>query len=371
MLIIYGAKLIEKYLVIIDTNIIFNDDKKIVVNPSFDEFFNENTNKSELIIHVPEVVEGEILYQQTKSALKTLERIDGSFDNLSSVTNKRYSHRIKKEKVKSDVKERFHAWAKDKKVNFIETPVDIICWENAIRDAIWRNPPFIEGEKNTEKGFRDFLILETVVSFANKNINKNIVFLCNDGLLKETAENRLKENSKFYSYSSLNEFSSSIRLRSEELEEKFVNSITKKAREKFFTKNDRKTFVYKEKINFQIKSQFKNELESPEDLLPEALEDSNLISDIQINPIDKGIFFVSELEFIKREEKKTFFWQSSVKYRRSYKTIDHDDFYSSIFHYEVNFHINWKVNISQAKRFDKMELINIKLSDRQLTADEL
>jgi hypothetical protein len=61
-----------QHLVIVDTNILWDKDKKLPVSPAFDAFWGKNSPLLPMTLHVPHVVMGELHFQQTTSALKSL-----------------------------------------------------------------------------------------------------------------------------------------------------------------------------------------------------------------------------------------------------------------------------------------------------------
>ena len=61
---------IKEHIVIPDTNILWFKDKSKVVNPDFDSFWDNYAQDSNLHLVIPDVVKGEMLFQQSTSAIK-------------------------------------------------------------------------------------------------------------------------------------------------------------------------------------------------------------------------------------------------------------------------------------------------------------
>ena len=78
---------IKIHIVIPDTNIIWFKDKSIVVNPAFDKFWDNYSQNSNLHLVIPEVVKGEILFQQSTSAIRQMEKATESIKEVSSITD--------------------------------------------------------------------------------------------------------------------------------------------------------------------------------------------------------------------------------------------------------------------------------------------
>ena len=73
------------HLVVVDTNILWDKDKKLPVSAAFDEFWNRNSPRIPMSLRVPEVVFGELHFQQTTSAVKTLSNITEGFAEISGI----------------------------------------------------------------------------------------------------------------------------------------------------------------------------------------------------------------------------------------------------------------------------------------------
>jgi hypothetical protein len=353
---------IEPHAVVVDTNILFDQDKSKVVNFDFDAFWEKHATEANLQLLIPEVVVGEILFQQTTSALKTLSRANESFDRLSSFTGKSYSHRVNDTRVKTEIRSRFYCWAKVKKVRELATPISEIDWKNLISNSIWRLPPFSYDPKkeDLEKGFRDSLILETLVSYCESEIDKKIVFLSNDTLLREASEVRLKSDSTFSAFESIDDFEAYLRLEKENLEQSFIRSITNKAAKRFFKYRDKTSLVYTIDLMELLNENHEDKFKNPHTLIAEDFE-GGFYSRGNWKVASSGIFSVEgKPQFQSIEDENTFFWISKVRYTRRYEGEFDLETEVPIFTHEVDFEINWKVNISLKERFTKLEFVNSK-----------
>ena len=134
--------------------------------------------------------------------------------------------------------------------------VDAIDRRALAQKAIWREPPFTfdPKDKDNEKGFRDALILETVVAICktSSTADQTVIFLCNDFLLRTSAEARLKGDKKFLAFEFILDFQPYIQLTQQQLTDKFVKSIQAHARTKFFAPNDNNCLFTKEKLGQNI-----------------------------------------------------------------------------------------------------------------------
>lgn len=250
-----------KHLLIPDTNILWYRQKDVAVSPEFTEFWINYGEKYEIELTIPEVVKGELLYQHTSSALKSLERANKQFHTLTSITNKKYSHRVSEGRVQKDVETKINNWIKSISANIYPIPLRKIDWNRLINDAIWRRSPFTE-EKDSEKGFRDALILETTIDAVKNSAAPSAAFITGDELLRTAAIERSKGIDKLTCYESLEEFVSVLRLMDEELTAEFVKAIQNRARVKF-NSNSPDCLLNRESITSKIRSEFSAHLDSP------------------------------------------------------------------------------------------------------------
>ena len=171
---------IQEHLVVPDTNILFDGDKKYPVSPDFDAFWNKHLPQIPLELIVPEVVIGELQFQQTTSAIKLASTIRNQTQDLLGVTQFKYRSVLDDTKIKEQISNKLKKWIKSLNGIVASTPIDNIDWSKMVQHAIWREEPFTFDPKDkiNEKGFRDALILETLVNISDENAGntKNIVF---------------------------------------------------------------------------------------------------------------------------------------------------------------------------------------------------
>lgn len=209
---------VARHILVPDTNLLWHEDKSHCVSPDFQEFLDRNANQYEIDLILPSVVFGELLFQQTTSALNALRKANSEFTKMSAVANRQYSHRVNETEIRRDVESKLNAWIASSNCQIYITPIKRLDWEKLIHDAIWRAPPFVE-DKKTEKGFRDALIVETAVAIAADNPNTDMAFVSADQLVRQTADSRFKE--RCTCYETIEEFETFLKLSDEELTKQF------------------------------------------------------------------------------------------------------------------------------------------------------
>ncbi|MCU7845332.1 MAG: DUF4935 domain-containing protein [Candidatus Thiodiazotropha sp. (ex Monitilora ramsayi)] len=365
-----------KHVLIPDTSILWYQEKDLCVCPEFTAFWDEYGVKYEIDLIIPEVVRGELLYQHTTTALKTLERINKQFDNLSGVANKRYGHRVNPNRVRNDVGVKFDTWISSVSATIFDTPIADIDWRQLIQNAIWRHLPFIEDkDKRNEKGFRDALILETVISIVSSNPHTDIAFISNDTDLLSATKKRLKPENKCSFYETLDEFSSFLRLLDEQLTNEFVQAIQKRAREKFHSEKDSSCIIYRDNIVSKIREQFESEFAPPipSRSLGLALASSpSPITERWDKYSSEGIW-IRAPSFVELHGESEFVWDSRVTFVQLFKysgpgggglilgmTVPGQENLR-----KLEFRVTWKAHVGKDARFRKMETLDIQLSDRK------
>jgi len=365
---------IDPHAVIVDTNILWHKDKSKVVHPEFDEFWESHAAEANLELVIPDVVIGELLVQQTNSALKRLLEANKQFDELTTFTGKKYSHRVTEDRLKGEIQSRLDSWALKKEVHRLATPIDQIKWDVLIDNSIWSRPPFSYDTKkeDQEKGFKDALILESIVSYCNSEIDKKVVFICKDKLLRETSEERLKSDKSFSAFESLGEFQAYLRLEKQNLEQSFIKSIISKASKKFFKpqNNDslvKNSLVYEVELIRIILKKYEDEFNNPQPQIAGGFERADY-SRASWRPSDAGCFsIVGKPQFQNVEGNKTFHWVSKIRFEQDYEgELEWED-EAFLFKYEMSFDVFWKVNISVGERFTKMKFLKVELIERKFT----
>lgn len=356
------------HIIVPDTNILWDKDKKNSVSSDFNTFWEKNKSLISIKLIVPEVVLGELQFQQATSAMKLASTVAENLEELSGVAQATYSTRFDNDKIKKQVGAKLNKWVKSLGGSVEKTPVEKIDWSKMVQCSIWRIEPFTFDPKNkdNEKGFRDALILETLLNICSTSqTNENIVFLCNDFLLRTTAEKLLSHNSKVLIFESLADFEAYIKLTQEKLTDKFVKSIQNHARSKFFLADDQTCIYYKEKIRQEIVECFKTELQLPPSYTTNTGGLLSIPTTVNWKTIDEK-WWINATRFNKLASPKEYHWISRVTLVRLIKTeaATANVFASTIPRQELlqtfAFDISWKANVKMDGRFHDIAVLNIK-----------
>ena len=375
------------HVVIVDTNILWLEDKAPAVNPDFDRFWTDHQALVQLELMIPEVVRGELLFQQVSSCTKILDKVTKHISEISLIAAATHSQKITADKIGRQVTEKVDRWIKSKDAHVLPIPIASVDWKTLCNSAIWRLAPFVPDAKNpdAEKGFRDALISETVVAFAKaESRNVNIAFVCNDFVLRTATAERLKADARCACYESLLDFSSYIKLTRESLTNEFIKKIVKRAAEKFFNEDDPNCLLIKEDLVAKLESD-RSHFEMPDFASPVAYLGSvpaisvvgsslvNYAAPIQTPAVPQNVFptwtadartkcFVGLPEFQKITGDRTYHWKTTLTYVRKYfATSSAGDVGSLGLTFAgklllVKFNVLWKANVKDDARFHDVAL---------------
>lgn len=130
------------HLVMVDTNVLWFEDKSFAVSPDFEKFWNANTALISLELALSEIVVGELKFQQTTSALKRLKNASVEIEEISKITSCKHVNKISENMVKQQVDQKIDKWLQNYKALIVDVPIHAVDWKKLIGAAIWREAPF-------------------------------------------------------------------------------------------------------------------------------------------------------------------------------------------------------------------------------------
>lgn len=308
-----GKKL--NYTVIFESNIIFGRpiNREVIV-------FIKNCKANKKIntkFYVPEVVVDESKKHLLDDFLKVKEKYNAADRDLCEILPRR-----KLQNIRAREQEIFQIADKafsENKINVLQTPVGIINWAQIIKKAVYKKPPF-DPRDNTEKGFKDAVISETVLSnISNLSKISNIIFLCNDNLLVEYLKTKTKKYKNFKIFPSIPDFESSLRLHLLEVDDKLIEEVTREAEDVFYKALDASSLFYREDVPKQMQENYPT-------LFADPKIEGNLYygvavwNNVEISwvPISEPEYRVSKPVFIKKED-GLYYWESIVIYKQIFE----------------------------------------------------
>ena len=116
------------HIIVPDTNILWDKDKKNSVSPDFNTFWEKNKSLISIKLVVPEVVLGELQFQQATSAIKLASTVVENLEELSGVAQVSYPARFDNDKIKKQVGAKLNKWVKGLGGSVEKTPIEKIDW---------------------------------------------------------------------------------------------------------------------------------------------------------------------------------------------------------------------------------------------------
>lgn len=362
-----------QHIVVVDTNILWDKDKKLPVCIAFDEFWKRNSPLIPMTLNVPEVVFGELHFQQTTSAVKSLSTINDSFSELAGITSAPYTHKCNEAAIKGQVRAKLEKWLKGHSGHVITTPVTTIDWSSVVESAVWRKPPFTFDPKDpkNEKGFRDAVILETLAhTCLSGGAGKTVIFVCNDYLLRTTAESRLRASKRFLAFESLADFEAYINLTQQQFTNAFVKAIQSHARAKFYAKGDENCIYVKHDLRKKIPDDYSSDLAyQGQSIGPLTL--LTLGTTPAPAQMARQLFWIRSTQFSKLEGAREFHWVTRIDVVRLYEVESQQGLIGAAMPpirriQVVGFDVKWKSNVKTDGRFHDIQLVGIEKKDTQL-----
>lgn len=244
------------FTVIADSNCLFPKDPTQLVSPKFADTWKECLTLADLKLVVPDIVKGERLYQVRVVIEKALENATRNLATLFKIPGRTAPELPTRAELLSQAETRFDQWLTENKGSIATVPCETVDWKRVVNDSIWRNPPFEHAgdHKDSEKGFRDCMILETVRALVSSNPRQNFVLISNDQLLMDAATSSL-QSPLFRIYESIDIFISDLRV-SHQKNRQMIEAIVARARSVFFSEGDANCVFLQFKIAEQIIGNF-------------------------------------------------------------------------------------------------------------------
>jgi len=238
------------YNIIADTNALFALDSRKLVSTGFETALTELRKLATVQLYIPDVVIGEMAYQKFQAASGAIAIVNSKLSLLGELTGAKPPSLCSVEQAKKKIIKRYADWRKSVNAQRHILNVKQTAWNKIVEDAIWRIPPFEHSDdKKHEKGFRDRVVLESVIQMCSRNTNE-AVLLSEDGLLTKAAGACGAKNLTIVPR--LEDFTSRVRLLKEKETKEWGESLFAEAKREFYDKDKPDCFYYRENVFKQI-----------------------------------------------------------------------------------------------------------------------
>lgn len=368
---------LPSFLVVPDTNVLYSKKPEYIVSQKFTDLWSEMRAITSLQLLVPEAVQEELIFQQVFIGQQARENATKSLSTIASVTAKKRTNLPTDKTLRTAVAKTFMAWAKDNNSIVVKTPIDKIDWSHVVKNSLHRLPPFSQPSAvgdDTEKGFRDALILETLKHIWVEHPDENIVFLSNDPLLYDAAR-AIGKGERLLFFKIVDEFQSHLKLLQEEKGNKFIDVILAQAPLEFWnpkeTNNVYNNLQIWKKITTEYSLVLNTWLDADQTTSPalggttlggilEGIGSSNALW----NPVGDQKIYINQTEFEKLEDPRQYFWKTNLTFVRlcqrqvpsPYGTVG---FQLAEKIREASFTVHWSSEISARGKFSNHALGNI------------
>ncbi len=266
-------------------------------------------------------------------------------------------------------------------------PVKRVDWNRLIYDSIWRVPPFVDkDDKDFEKGFRDALILETVVEYCRHHAipDTRIAFVCGDKLLCEAVSGRLAVDQRFSVYESFLDFESYLSLTKQKLTDQFIRNILRRAGSKFFTKGDESCLARRADVPGKMRKQFHQYFNDPASAQTDPMD---ILSSIGIQfgeevevSLNAGMNWVGSTVFERIENNNTYYWKTTVTFAQLFQRTETQ--YGGIGLAGITevtkqrvlvlpVTVKWRARVTTDARFHDIETENLTLGEKDSRAPRM
>jgi len=311
---------LPSFTVAVDTNALYPKDVTNIVGPKFLDLWKECAALAQLHLVIPEVVRGERLYQLTVVAQQAIDSAARSFERLSKVSGCAAPKTPELEAAKKAIEKRFDEWVKEFDVQVAPVPYNKIYWQQVVSDAIWRVKPFTPpaDEKDSEKGFRDCLILETVAELVHLTTTEQVVFISKDSLLREAAVGRFAAK-RLAAYEDLAGFASYLKLARDKVNQAFAQAVLQKVPRVFYAPDDPQCIYNKFGVGARIVQQFSALLDFLVEKQQPALALSGPIPTGSYAPSSEEKIFIDSTELGTSPDPGIWNWKTRVRLVRLFR----------------------------------------------------
>lgn len=231
---------VREFILFVDTNSIWTADENIgrldLLPVQFQQQWERISKLGDVQLAIPDVVLFELAYQKQRQILKAykeartnLRKIETALSlgtpDIPELDLGRIGHAVQAN-LRRQVKEIPYCQS-------VSIPYDAIAKniKGIVDRSLWRLPPFKEG--NSEAGFRDALVLETIRYFHSNLIHNDIAFITKDIRLRDAILREFSSVKNFGLFSDLDEYESFLDLARCRYLPEFLHSVTMKAKDTF------------------------------------------------------------------------------------------------------------------------------------------
>ncbi len=323
---------VPKYIVFLDTNCLYTQRDDQVLDPAVTDLLLSLQSKVGLNIATSKVVIEEHVLKKLPKCQTLLNEAKKKLRDLQALMEHQYQISLPtKEELETKVRARIDEWIKALTIRVLDIP-DEINWKAIVWKAVNREPPFSRAsdtKNSNEKGFKDAVILETLLELHRRETEREIVFVCEDGLLLSTAREILHNQPRFISVNALTEFSARVEVILATPGPAFLEAVVSRAKKEFFAPEDPNCIWFRLNILDQIFQSLKHLRWSPMggtrrmiQLPPRPGHTMDIFRPRQAVEASKEVHRVRETKLIAYDSRFKFYrWESLVELLQIFRSV--------------------------------------------------
>lgn len=322
---------------------------------------NWSINKQLIInFYVPEIVAEEYKKYFLNEVKRSIKQVSGASELLYRFTGLKTNNPTLNDREILKIAEKT---LQENALHIIPVPYDEVDLRDLAKKAVYYLPPF---EEKHEKGFKDSLIAETIIS--QKELipqETNLIFICGDNKLREYLSGNRKIKGGLKLYQSVPEFESELRLLLTAFDKHFIDRLTQQAKERFYNPAKPEGSLYyefkvKEKISEQYGYLFVH---------PERHRRLEYLSNAYFGESETGIWVAVEQPLFEignpvfsQKRNGKYQWETTVVSKQRFEKISSMITLGSNYFLEhiLEFNIKWEFELDKDHKIIKSILKDIK-----------
>lgn len=222
-----------RYILVADSNILFTANEAEVLPCNLKQELAELATLGVNRVIIPRIVVQEIAAIKVNAALKTQAQIKRGLETLSKLTGAMRPTIDSPSLTRWRIQRRLLRFFSSSGCEIHPIPYSSMNWSKLVQDAIWRNPPFTSAGGG-EKGFKDYLVLQTVLDICRR-WDQKVALVSADTLLTDTAGAARSNVPNLTCFSSMEGLKSHLKLLQERQSEEFIREMSATAPRVFYS----------------------------------------------------------------------------------------------------------------------------------------
>jgi hypothetical protein len=258
---------LPNYTVYFDANPAFSPKPNEPISAGFLQALTQVCRLTNAVVKVPSIVIQELWYQKTHAALQAAENQRRNAETIKQICGIAPTQIPDFQHLKLGCKKRLDECLGKNAIAVIDVPVQKVDWHRVIESACWRLAPFEKPKSSddlAEKGFRDCLIIESIVHDAAEVKEGNIAVLSKDKMFTSGLKARASHVTRpLEMYDGCLALLSQLRLENETKSGQFAAAVLEKVGAVFYNPDNPMCVVSEHKLLEKLRDGYDAALSQP------------------------------------------------------------------------------------------------------------